>query len=106
MGGLGKASQRGGTGGSKWPCAVNRSGALAVLGLEGEDKRQVGSSRRFRVRLGVGVAAQEDKWDGRSDRVGCWQASVGGRGGATGRRKIEFFGGERGPHWCARTLCV
>ena len=77
MGGLGKASQRGGTGGSKWPCAVNRSGALAVLGLEGEDKRQDGSSRRFRVRLDVGVAAREDKWDGRSDRVGCWQASVG-----------------------------
>jgi hypothetical protein len=54
--------------------AVNRSRALAVLGRGGQD----GTSRRFRVRLDVGVAAREDEWDGRSDRVGCWQTSVGG----------------------------
>ena len=106
MGCLGKACQRGGAGGSKWPCAVNRSRTLAVLGRGGEDESQDGTSRRFRVRHDVGVAAREDKWDGRSDRVGCWQASVGGWGGANDRRKIEFFSGERGPHWCARTLCV
>ena len=86
-------------------CAVNRSRTLAVLGSGGEDESQDGTSRRFRVRLDVGVAAQENKWDGRGDRVECWQASVG-RGSANGRRKIEFFCGERGPHWCTRTLCV
>lgn len=91
MGGLGKACRRGRTGGSEWPCAVNRSRALAVLGRGGEDERQDGTSRRFRVRLDVGVAAREDKWDGRSGSGWVLADQCTGGGDANGRRKVELL---------------
>ena len=45
---------------------MNCSRVLEVLGRGGEGKRRDGTSGRFRVRLGVGVAGREDKWEGKN----------------------------------------
>ena len=102
-GGLGKACQRGGTSGSEWSCAVNRSRALVVLGRGGEDERQDGIPRRFKARLDVEVAAREGEMGWRKwTRLGVGRPG----GGANGRRKIELLVESVVRTGCARILCV